>query len=124
MAKTGRKPKYTDASEIENIIEKYFADCRKSERPPTTTGLALALGFSTRKSLLEYQGKPEFVNTITRAKSRVEQYAEERLFDRDGNRGAQFSLQHNFRWRDDEDKSVGSPPVQIVIAPRADNEAD
>ena len=39
----------------------------------------------------------EFVDTITRAKARVEQYAEERLFDRDGSNGAQFSLRNNFR---------------------------
>ena len=68
-----------------------------NQRPPTVTGLALALGFSTRLSLLNYQGKKEFMNTITRAKARVEAYAEERLFDRDGTSGAQFSLRNNFK---------------------------
>lgn len=37
------------------------------------------------------------MNTITRAKARVEAYAEERLFDRDGTSGAQFSLRNNFK---------------------------
>ena len=118
MAKrAGRPPRYKTKEEMEEKIEAYFESCKgeflKDEdgklifdkygcpvcvnsRPPTITGLALALGFSTRKSLLEYQGKKEFVNTITRAKSRVEQYAEERLFDRDGTNGAQFSLKNNF----------------------------
>lgn len=37
------------------------------------------------------------MNTITRAKSMVEAYAEERLFDKDGSNGARFSLINNFR---------------------------
>ena len=70
--------------------------------PPTVTGLALALGFTGRQALLNYQAKKQFVDTITRAKSRCEEYAESRLFDRDGARGAQFSLEHNFRWNADD----------------------
>lgn len=70
------------------IFDKYGQPVIVGAKPPTITGLALALGFATRKSLLEYEGKKEFVNTIARAKSRVEQYAEERLFDRDGANGA------------------------------------
>ena len=70
-------------------------------KPPTMTGLALALGFSSRQSLLNYQGKKQFVDTITRAKSFIEAYAEERLFDRDGVQGAKFSLINNFKgWRE------------------------
>lgn len=114
----GRPPKYKSKEEIEEKIEEYFKECEGeilkddegkpifnkfgspvviNQRPPTVTGLALALGFSTRLSLLNYQGKKEFMNTITRAKARVEAYAEERLFDRDGSSGAQFSLRNNFK---------------------------
>ncbi len=129
MASVGRPPKYKSVEEIEDKIEQYFAGCEgepllddegkqvfnrfgnpcwiKPPKPPTVTGLALALGFNTRKSLLEYQGKKEFVNTITRAKSRVEEYAESRLFDRDGSNGAQFSLRNNFKgWNVDEEKRL------------------
>lgn len=101
----GKPPMYKTVDEIEEKIEKYFKDCKgypltdsKGKQmfnkfgspvfidvhPPTVTGLALALGFTSRQALLNYQAKPEFVDTITRAKARVEQYAEERLFDRDG----------------------------------------
>lgn len=79
------------------IFNKFGSPVVINQRPPTVTGLALALGFSTRLSLLNYQGKKEFMNTITRAKARVEAYAEERLFDRDGSSGAQFSLRNNFK---------------------------
>lgn len=120
--RVGRPPKYENKEQIEGLIEEYFKRCEGeilkdnegevvfdkygrpvviNARPPTVTGLALALGFSTRLSLLNYQGKAEFMNTITRAKSMIEAYAEERLFDRDGSNGARFSLTNNFRgWSD------------------------
>ena len=73
--------------------------------------------------MLEYQGKEEFVNTITRAKSRVEQYAEERLFDRDGSNGAQFSLKNNFKgWNADKKEENQQGGITIVNnIPRPDN---
>lgn len=122
----GRPPKYKSVEEITEKIEKYFKECKGEllrddqgnpildkygnpivvgSRPPTVTGLALALGFSTRTSLLNYQAKAEFVDTITRAKTRVEQYAEERLFDKDGVLGAKFSLANNFKNWSDKPKS-------------------
>ena len=67
----------------------------------TITGLALALGFNSRQTLLNYQGKEEFMDTIKRAKAIVERYAEERLYDKDGANGAKFSLANNFEgWRE------------------------
>lgn len=118
----GRPPKYTSKEQIIGLIDAYFEECEGKpledengnlvlnkyghpvmigRKPPTVTGLALALGFSTRMALLSYQGKKEFADTITRAKSRVEEYAERRLFDKDGCNGAQFSLRNNFSgWYD------------------------
>lgn len=88
-----------------------------NQKPPTVTGLALALGFSTRLSLLNYQGKKEFMNTITRAKSMVEAYTEERLFDRDGSNGAQFSLRNNFRgWNDRQQSELDQEEQRARIA--------
>lgn len=115
----GRPLKYKTVAELESAIEKYFKDCEGEilkdkdgnpmldkfgqpivykDHPPTVTGLALALGFTNRQALLTYQGRAAFSDTITRAKARCEEYAESRLYDRDGARGAQFSLEHNFRW--------------------------
>lgn len=129
MAHAGRPPKYKRVEEIEDKIEKYF-ESREGEplldddgnqvvnkygypcwikppKPPTVTGLALALGFCCRRDLLNYQGKKEFCNTITRAKSRVEEYTESRLFDRDGSNGAQFSLRNNFKgWNIDNEQKL------------------
>ena len=135
---------YKSKEEIQEKIDKYFSDCEgevlKDEqgtpilnkyggviimgsKPPTVTGLALALGFSTRQSLLNYQAQDEFLDTITRAKSRVEQYAEERLFDRDGSNGAQFSLKNNFKgWNADKKEENQQGGITIVNnIPRPDN---
>lgn len=119
----GCKPKYKNAAELSEAVEKYFEDCKGhiltddkgkpvyskygvpiiiGSHPPTVTGLALALGFKTRQSLLDYQAKSAaFNDIITVAKSRCEEYAESRLYDRDGVNGAKFSLMNNFKgWRE------------------------
>jgi hypothetical protein len=116
--KGGRPPMYKTVEEIQEKIDKYFEECEGvvlnnengevvlnkygdpvivGRKPLTITGLALALGFNSRQALLNYQDKPEFNDTITRAKAKVEQYAEERLFDKDGSNGAKFSLSNNFK---------------------------
>ena len=120
--KVGRPPMYKTVEEMQAKIDAYFEDCKAKplldaegfpvldkhgvpilygERPLTVTGLALALGFTSRQALLNYQEKEEFVDAIMRAKSRVECYVEERLFDKDGANGAKFSLANNFEgWRE------------------------
>ena len=120
--KVGRPPKYNTPEEMQKIIDEYFKSCEgkavldddgvpmrdkfgypiyDGAKPPTICGLALALGFNSRQSLLNYQDKDEFVDTITRAKSRVEEYVEGRLFDRDGVNGAKFCLINNFKgWKE------------------------
>lgn len=118
----GRPPAYNSPEEMQGLIDKYFEDCKGeilkdddgnvvfnkwgspviiNQKPPTVTGLALALGFNSRTSLLNYQDKVEFMSTVIRAKARVEEYAESRLFDKDGANGAKFSLANNFKqWAD------------------------
>ena len=90
----------TDA-EGNPMVDKYGNVVRDGVKPLTITGLALALGFNSRQALLNYQGREEFNDTITRAKAIVEAYAESRLFDKDGANGAKFSLANNFEgWKE------------------------
>lgn len=134
----GQKPMFTDPAEVQRLIDEYFEVCKGrllmddttgkpffdkwghpvivDAKPPTVTGLALALGFTNRVSLLNYQAKEEFADIITRAKSRVEEYAETRLYDRDGANGARFNLMCNFGWRENKDKDQdgGTATVRIV----------
>lgn len=134
----GRPPKYKCKEEIEEKIDAYFKECEGeilkddsgkpifdkfgqpviiNQKPPTVTGLALALGFTTRLSLINYQGKKEFMNTITRAKTMIEAYTEERLFDREGSNGAQFSLRNNFKgWNDRQPSELDQEEQRARIA--------
>lgn len=116
--KGGRPPIFTSVEEMQEKIDAYFEDCKGelakdkegnpitnkygeaviiNAKPLTITGLALAIGFNSRQSLLNYEGKDEFLDTIKRAKAVVEEYAESRLFDKDGSNGAKFSLSNNFK---------------------------
>lgn len=137
----GRPPKFKTKEEIQEKIDNYFKECdgipfydedgrplqtakgniiyEKEPKPPTVTGLALALGFLSRQSLLEYQGKKEFSDTITRAKLYIEEYTERRLFDRDGVHGAKFSLINNFKgWSEkpekEDEESISSNMVALA----------
>ena len=118
--KGARVPRFRSAQEIDRLAESYENSCRGHPleqdgkavlgrdgqpvmtgiRPPTITGLALALGFDTRADMLAYSGRPELCRAITRAKSRIERCAEERLFDKDMFKGAQYVLKYGFGWED------------------------
>ena len=135
--KIGRPPRYKTVKEMQDKIDEYFNECNGKvltddegqpffdkygrpiivdTKPPTITGLALALGFNSRQTLLNYQGKDAFVDTIMRAKSRVEQYTEERLFDKDGANGAKFSLANNFKgWKEKQQIDTNFTKLEDLI---------
>jgi hypothetical protein len=79
---------------------------------PSVTGLALALGFSARKSLIDYAEKDEFFNTVKKAKLRVENAVEQRLFYNNA-AGSIFNLKNNFEWVDKTEQDVTSKGEQI-----------
>lgn len=78
----------------------------KSMRPPTTTGLALALDVS-RRTLFNYSKKDEFSPVLARAKNRIAGWNEEALYNRETYRGARFNLVANFGYGKEEALDVG-----------------
>lgn len=141
-----RKPKYKSAEDMQWAIDAYFTYCDGhaatdesghvltdkqgnpviiGEHPPTVTGLAWWLGFESRQSLLNYEGRNAAFREVMRAaKLRIEAYTEERLFDRDGQRGAQFSLEHNFRWnRQETADGAGGVVMMPPVMPTDEAEA-
>jgi len=129
----GAPRQYQSVEELEAMIADYFDSCwidkvtehtdkdgactmstvRYQVRPYTVTGLALHLDL-TRQGLLNYQGRPEFVDTIRRAKTRVEMGYEETLFTKNAN-GAAFGLKENFGWKDkvtQEHSGVDGGPIK------------
>jgi len=66
------------------------------QRPVTITGLAVYLGTS-RRVLLAYKDREEFLPSIERALARCEEFSESQLFEGNAN-GAKFSLTNNYGW--------------------------
>lgn len=125
----GRKPALTSADHARKLCEEYFDSCfqplfgkdgelrRDAEgnvikiqvKPFTVTGLALKLGMDNDTFARWCNGVFDDFNeeddlclistVLTQAKQRVEQYAEERLYDKDGYNGARFNLDVNFNWK-------------------------
>ena len=96
----GRPRKFKTVAEMEEAIEVYFETAIVSEY--TITGLALSLGFTSRLSLLNYEGySEEFFYAIKRAKLRIENDYETSL-RKHGRAGEIFGLK-NFDWKDKHD---------------------
>ena len=130
----GAPRKYKSVKQMQAAIDDYFNSCKGEPlisdgvavtdkngtpvfvgaHPPTVTGLALALGFTGRQALLDYQARLEFADAVTRAKARCEEYAESRLYDRDGANGAKFSLGCNFGWNAESEKR-GDPAALAAL---------
>lgn len=119
--KGGRPAKYKTSEDIQIKIDEYF----DSTSHPTITGLALALGFTSRQALNNYEGRPEFVDSIKKAKLRVENSYEECLRGRNP-AGAIFALK-NFGWVDRQEVEVsGETATRIeyvnIYDPKKDKE--
>ena len=127
----GKHRKYQNPAELEKRVEEDFNSCVgyaydqdghiiKDEKgvpikvpikPYTMSGLAYHLGLST-KTLSRYEVisraggiPPEYAEIVLRARQRIETYAEEQIYTRDGSRGAQFVLMSGFKWITPKEKS-------------------
>ena len=100
----GQPQYYKEPEQMQIAIDAYFDSCTKDdgETPVTITGLALALGFTSRQALNNYENySPEFFDTVKGAKSLVEMAYEHRLIKR-GNGGDIFALKQ-FDWTDKQE---------------------
>lgn len=73
----------------------------KEAKPPTVTGLALYLGFSTRQSMYDYKEKEKFTYTIKRACVAIENHYEQGL-NNPASSGFIFALK-NMGWSDKQE---------------------
>ncbi len=112
-----RPLQYKNPEEMQALIHIYFEDCRKNREAekngwrdgkdaitpdlhPTVTGLALVLDL-TRQGLINYEGRREFADTVSEAKTRIEAYNEQGLHQ--SVNGIIFNLKNNFEWRDKQE---------------------
>jgi hypothetical protein len=113
----GMPKRFKDSEELQNAILKYFSHCEQEKKHLTMTGLAIALGFRNRSSLVAYEKEEgyEFAhNIIQYAKMKIEEYTEQRLHDPKANVvGAIFSLKNNWNWQDRQDIRVQNNKMVI-----------
>ena len=109
MANKGGRPlKFQSVEHLQTLIDKYFEECDLNNEPYTITGLACALDVD-RCTLVRYQERDEFCNTIKKAKRKVEKQFEERSLQGKYNPTiAIFLMKNNFGYQDKVDLSVES----------------
>lgn len=115
----GRPPKWNNVQELKNQIDAYFLSLTNEDgtykKPPTITGLALALG-TNRETLCNYEEKDEFFDTIKESKSRCEQWVEENAML--GKANATFSifnLKNNYGWKDKTEQEIDHKGLKILF---------
>lgn len=81
--------------------------------PPSVLGLCLHLGIS-RESLLDYEIREGFSDTVKSAKLKVEQYLADQLHRPTQVAGIIFNLKNNFGWKDTQTiEQVGGNALQL-----------
>lgn len=119
---TGRPLLFANKKALEQRIASYWSFCgitemaslkgRKIKNIPTISGLALWLG-TNRQTLINYEEREEFFDTIKRAKATIEAFNEQMLFSGKNVTGVIFNLKNNFRWRDEVETKNLSMNIDI-----------
>ena len=107
--KRGRPPKYETVEELEKIIDDYF-DSLKDDKGryidvPAVSELGLFIGLS-RQAIINYSGRPEFMDTIKKAKQTIESFLEKNLTVGKAPVGTIFNLKNNFDWKDRSEQLI------------------
>lgn len=100
MARIGRPPLYNNCLDLAAACEMYFEQQDEKEKPYTVPGLAVAIGFASRQSILEYRHKDQFADTLKAALARIEAQRNEQLLTSPHAAGKIFDLKNNFGWKD------------------------
>lgn len=106
----GRPRKFADPIEFEEMVDRYFDECKREKKPPVVAGLCYFLGFEDRNALQEYRRYEGFSGTVKRAMIRIEAFKNEMLFSRDyATAGVIFDLKNNHGWCDRLEHGEMSP---------------
>lgn len=106
----GRPLKFKTLEELQVKIDAYFSETPEKEW--TITGLALALDTS-RETLMNYEEREEYFDTIKKAKEMVHN-AYEKDLRRLGRSGDIFALK-NFGWKDRQETDITSGGEKLPV---------
>ncbi len=105
----GRPASFKSVEELQEKIHQYFEEYKLLDKPLTVEMLAWRLG-TNRQTILEYENKDEYSDTIKSAKEYILATKMENLNTRDGNTaGIIFDLCNNGKYSNkhaNEDKGI------------------
>ena len=100
------KRNFQSAAELSLRAEVYFQEQTMVHKPFTLPGLARALGFSRRDTLLDYtklEQHEQFHDAMAAARMRVEEWTAEKLYDKTVNVSGPIFALKNQGWGDEKD---------------------
>lgn len=139
----GRPLKFQTVEELESAIKSYFEECdsrtkpyfvktkegghwdeQPHPKPYTVEGLASHLGVC-RFTLINYQDRPEFFDTIKNAKEKILANLIERGLDGDNNPAmAIFNLKNNYDYSDKKESQSNELKITLVDETEGDWDED
>lgn len=100
------------------VLDKETGEYRMKEiKPPTYSGVARYLGFSSRQQFLNYKNDDArgFDEVIADAKMRIEDYLEGKLVYSKAPTGIMFSLKNNAEWEDKTKRELSSDEKKPLV---------
>lgn len=112
MGAGGRPPYYTELEEMIPKLQEWEQAIKQGLETPTVTGLALALGFSSKNTLYDYAKNEKFSDSIKRALLIVENGYEKALRENNAT-GSIFALK-NMGWADKTQTDITTNGKEIT----------
>lgn len=116
--KVGRPLKFETPEIMQKLIDDYFEDCDAKGEIYTVVGLAMALD-TDRQTLIRYNERDEFSDTIKKAKQRVENQMVSRALKGEYNSAVSiFLMKNNFGYQDKVDVRIDNEeddPITIAM---------
>jgi len=126
--KGGQPMKFKSPEELDNKIKGYYQWAIDNKKHITISGLAWYLD-TNRTTLLNYENsldsewlksidnsvKVKYVNTIKRAKAKIEMECEEGLYHKESVVGTIFALKNNYGWVDKQEIVQTNKEIKVEL---------
>ena len=120
----GRNRRPRSLRAMEAAVGHYLEECGTREKLPTVTGLALALGFTSRAAMERFAGEQggEFAALLDWARSLIEEETLQAVYRKETATGARFILQSSFGYGEKEGPDLGPITVHVEDEERGEGE--
>ena len=111
----GRNRRPRGLRAMEAAARRYLEECGTREKLPTVTGLALALGFTSRAAMERFSEEQggKFAALLDWARSLIEEETLQAVYRKETATGARFILQSSFGYGEKERPDLGPITVQV-----------